>query len=162
LAREADAAGVSDRVTFMGNLSRAELLGCYHAADVFALPAIARSEAFGIVQLEAMACGKPVVNTKLPSGVPYVSVDNETGITVEPGSAEALAQAINRLLDDGALRTLYGEAGRKRVREHFNLNLMVDRTRDLYRRILEGGTVEVMGERSRSSDNRPQPSSAQA
>ncbi len=162
LARDANDAGVSDRVTFMGNLSRAELISCYHAADVFALPAVARSEAFGIVQLEAMACGKPVVNTRLSSGVPYVSVDNETGLTVEPASAEALAQAINRLLDDSSLRMLYGDAGRKRVREHFNLDLMVDRTLALYHRVLDGDGAALTAARSRSSDNHPQPASVQA
>ncbi|HVN90670.1 MAG TPA: glycosyltransferase [Candidatus Binataceae bacterium] len=162
LMREAIDAGVNNRVTFLGNVSRAELINCYHAADVFALPAVARSEAFGIVQLEAMACGKPVVNTRLSCGVPYVSVDNETGITVEPESSEPLADAINRLLDDGALRMLYGAAARKRVRKHFNLDLMVDRTLDLYRQILNRNAVELMAEQSHSSDTDQQPAFVQA
>src|SRR5579863_221188 len=84
LERDAVAGGARDRVTFLGHLSPDDVIACYHAADVFALPSVARSEAFGIVQLEAMACAKPVVNTRLDSGVPYVSLDGVTGITVPP------------------------------------------------------------------------------
>ncbi len=86
LEREAALARLGGRVTFLGALSSSDLIACYHAADVFVLPSIARSEAFGIVQLEAMACGKPVVNTRINSGVPFVSIDGETGMTVAPES----------------------------------------------------------------------------
>jgi rhamnosyl/mannosyltransferase len=137
------ATGVSARVTFTGTLGRAELIDFYHAADVFVLPSVARSEAFGIVQLEAMACGKPVVNTQLPCGVPFVSVDGETGITVAPGAPEPLADAINRLLGDSALRTSYGAAARRRVQELFSVDLMVERTRSLYQQILDTRRAEL-------------------
>ena len=163
LERDAIDAGVRARVTFMGNLSRAELIDCYHAADVFALPSVARSEAFGIVQLEAMACGKPVINTQLSCGVPYVSIDGETGITVAPGAAEPLAAAVNRLLEDSALRMLYGAAARRRVRKYFNLDLMVDRTYDLYRQILYGDRGDSSADvPPHSLDIRPQRSSVTA
>jgi rhamnosyl/mannosyltransferase len=104
----------------------------YHAADVFVLASVARSEAFGMVQLEAMACGKPVVNTSLPSGVPFVSLDGVTGITVPPNNPEALANAINALFDDSGRRAQYGNAARKRVQLEFSLRLMAQRTLQVY------------------------------
>ena len=117
---------MSERVTLLTNVQ--DVLAYYHAADVFALSSVARSEAFGIVQLEAMACGKPVVNTKLDSGVPFVSPDRLTGLTVPPADDVALSQAINTLLDDPALIAKYGRAGRKRVEQEFNLEAMTRRT----------------------------------
>lgn len=137
LEREARARGVVDRVVFLGEIQNRHLAPYYQAADVFALSSIARSEAFGIVQLEAMACGKPVVNTRLSSGVPFVSVDGETGVTVTPRNSHALAAAMNLLLDDPAVRAKYGEAGRRRVQREFTLEVMASRTLQLY--------AEVMG-----------------
>jgi glycosyltransferase involved in cell wall biosynthesis len=130
--------GVASRIEFLGEMQPREIIPYYHAADLFVLPSIARSEAFGIVQLEAMACGKPVVNTSLDSGVPYASLDGVTGITVEPGSADALASAINRLLGDASLRTALGEAARRRVQSEFTIDTMVQRIRDLYEAMLNG------------------------
>ena len=134
LKREARAAGVGNRVTFLTNVEDVRPL--YQAADVFVLPSIARSEAFGIVQLEAMACGKPVVNTKLDSGVPFVSPHGITGLTVAPRDAGALATAINTLLDDPALSARYGQAARLRVEQEFNLELMTRRTLQVYEEVL--------------------------
>src|SRR5208282_472630 len=133
LERQAFDAGAMDRITFLGRVSQEEMIGYFHAADVFVMPSIARSEAFGIAQLEAMACGKPVVNTRLKSGVPFVSIDGETGITVPPCSPEAIAVAVNRLLDDPALRTAYGRAATRRVQNEFSLDMMVRRTIEVYR-----------------------------
>jgi rhamnosyl/mannosyltransferase len=143
LEHAARTAGLGGRVTFLGNLSRDELIDTYHAADVFALPSVARSEAFGLVQLEAMVCGKPVVNTRIVSGVPFVSIDRETGITVEPGRAAAVGAALNLLLDNPELRARYGAAGARRVREHFSAATMVDQTLALYRRILAGQPLQA-------------------
>lgn len=134
LEREAERAGVGGRVTFLGHVEN--VVPYYHAADVFALPSIARSEAFGIVQLEAMACRRPVVNTRLDSGVPYVSVDGVTGLTVPPADSGALASALNRLLGDPALRTLYGRAARLRVESEFDLETMGRRTLRLYEEVM--------------------------
>ena len=136
LEKLAHEAGVASQVEFLGEMQPREIVPYYHAADLFVLPSIARSEAFGIVQLEAMACGKPVVNTSLASGVPFASRDGVTGITVAPESADALAAAINRLLADQQLRGAYGEAARRRVQSEFTINVMVNRTRDLYEAVL--------------------------
>jgi len=129
--------GVTDRVVFLGEKSGQDLVPYFHAAEVFALPSVARSEAFGIVQLEAMACGKPVINTNLDSGVPFASLDGKTGLTVPPADPESLAAAINLLLNETELRSRFGEAGRRRVFEEFRLETMTERTCDLYRQILE-------------------------
>jgi len=129
------AAGVGERVRFLGEIRDRDLVAHYHAADVFALASTARSEAFGLVQLEAMACGRPVVNTALGSGVPYVSVHGQTGLTVPPSNAAALASALDRLLGDADLRRRFGEAGRARVRAEFSLDAVVARTLDLYREL---------------------------
>jgi rhamnosyl/mannosyltransferase len=129
--------GVASRIEFLGEMQPREVVPYYHAADLFVLPSIARSEAFGIVQLEAMACGKPVVNTDLASGVPFASRDGVTGLTVEPANADALAIAVNRLFADPQLRIKYGEAARRRVQSEFTIDVMVQRIRDLYEAVLD-------------------------
>jgi len=134
LQKEITRYGIADRVFLLGNV--AELSPIYHACDVFVLPSIARSEAFGIVQLEAMACGKPIVNTKLDSGVNYVSPDGVSGITVPPEDSDALSAAIGRLLDDPDLQRRCGEAGLARVLNEFTLERTADRVCEIYDEIL--------------------------
>lgn len=134
LEREARACGISERVRFLTNVR--DVAPYYHAASVFALPSVARSEAFGIAQLEAMACGKPVVNTDLDSGVPFVSPGGLTGLTVPPANAGALGRAINTLLDDPTLSAEYGRAGRRRVEQEFNLEAMTRRTLQVYNEVV--------------------------
>jgi rhamnosyl/mannosyltransferase len=126
----AEHCGVAERTFFLDQV--ADTTPYFHAADVFVLPSIARSEAFGLVQVEAMAAGTPVVNTDIPSGVPFVSPDQITGITVPPANPHALARAIGALLDDPARARLLGAAGRDRARTHFSLEAMAKRTLELY------------------------------
>jgi rhamnosyl/mannosyltransferase len=103
-----------------------------HACDVFVLPSLDRSESFGIAQLEAMACGKPVVSSDLPTGVRFVNQHGVTGLLCPPGDSAALADALNRLLGDPALLARFGEAARRRVAEQFTVERMVARTLDVY------------------------------
>ena len=137
LSKLASELGVADRVHFLGKVDQEHLVSCYHAADVFVLPSVARSEAFGIVQIEAMAAGLPVINTRLDSGVPYVSVHNQTGLTVPPADPEALAAAINKLLDDPVLGKKLGAAGHLRACQEFSLQIMTRRTEKLYDRVMQ-------------------------
>jgi glycosyltransferase involved in cell wall biosynthesis len=128
--------GVADRVHFLGRIEHKLLVECYHASQVFVLASIARSEAFGIAQVEAMAAGLPVVNTQLDSGVPFVSLHEQTGLTVPPADSDALAAAINRLLENQHLRRSFGQMAAVRAREEFSLDAMASRTMSLYDRVM--------------------------
>lgn len=134
LQQKAERCGVKERVTFLTDVE--DVSPYYHAADVFALPSVARSEAFGLVQLEAMACGKPVVNTNLDSGVPSVSLDGVSGVTVPPANPRALGQALSSLLDDPLRRAVYGRAGHLRVERYFSLHRMARQTLGLYQEVM--------------------------
>jgi rhamnosyl/mannosyltransferase len=129
--------GISEKVVFRGAITDDEMVECIYACDVLVLPSIVKSEAFGLVQLEAMVFQKPVINTKLPSGVPYVSVDKETGLTVEPGSSEELTKAMQWLVDHDEERNLMGKKGRQRVKENFTTKSMLDNIEDIYRKLVE-------------------------
>ena len=125
----AQASAVARRATFEfpGALSDGDVKAWMHAADVLVLPSITRAEAFGVVQLEAMASGTPVISTNVPSGVPWVNRHGETGLVVTPGDAGALRGAIDTLLADASLRFRFGAAGMARVRSNFTLDQMADR-----------------------------------
>jgi rhamnosyl/mannosyltransferase len=131
---------LAGKVIFAGEIGNDKIVPYYHAADVFALASVARSEAFGIVQIEAMASGLPVVNTHLDSGVPFVSLHAETGFTVPPSDSEALARAINRLLEDQDLRQSFSSAALQRARTEFSLEAMTSRTLALYDTIMHSGS----------------------
>jgi len=131
--------GIADRVHVLGHVDDRTLRYAYASAAAFVLPSVEPSEAFGIVQLEAMASGVPVVNTALRTGVPWVSVDGETGLTVPPRDAGALAGAIDRLLVDPDLRERFGRAARERVAERFTRERMLDAHEALYREVADDG-----------------------
>jgi glycosyltransferase involved in cell wall biosynthesis len=130
--------GISARVKFLGHVEDEEVVAHMHACDLFVLPSVTRAETFGVVQLEAMACGRPVVSTNLPTGVPWVNRHEETGLVVEPGDAPALAQALNRLVEDAALRSRLGSRARQRVEEAFTVERMATESAALYRELVAG------------------------
>ncbi|MBW7882232.1 MAG: glycosyltransferase [Caldilineaceae bacterium] len=129
--------GVTDRVTFLGEVSDADVLSLYHAADLFVLPSTNRAETLGIVQLEAMACALPVISTELGTGTSYVNQHEKTGLVVAPNDATTLAAALRTLLADKSLRRTMGEAGRRRVEEHFTRQALLKQTLDFYQEALE-------------------------
>lgn len=131
LRRQVAERGLGDRVCFAGQVSDEELPAYYQAADVLALPSIARTEAFGVVQVEAMAAGVPVVSTNLPTGVPWVNQHGVTGLVVEPGDPVALGHAIGTLLSDRALREALGRNAAARAETHFDRRRMVDAFRSV-------------------------------
>ena len=132
----ADALGLHNRVTFAGDVAHDELAALYHACDMFVLPSITRAEAFGYVQLEAMACARPVISTQLASGVPWVNRNGHTGITVPPADVAALRAAIATLAADPALRARMGSAGRARVVAEFSPATMRQAVAAFYRELL--------------------------
>jgi glycosyltransferase involved in cell wall biosynthesis len=129
--------GVAEQVVFLGKANDEELLSYFQACHLFVLPSVANTEAFGIVQLEAMACGKPVISTDLPTGVPFVNLHDKTGIIVPPKDPIALAEAIKLILGDPALTFRYGEAGRERVTKEFTTNVMLERVMEVYKELME-------------------------
>ncbi|WP_122089315.1 glycosyltransferase [Halalkalicoccus subterraneus] len=139
LERQAAAQDVADTVTFEGFVSDDRLAHLYGESDVFVLPSVEANESFGIVQLEAMSQGLPVVNTALPTGVPYVSVDGKTGLTVAPGDPQALADAIETLLEDRERYERYSVNAQRRVRREFSSDRMLRETERVYREVLDGG-----------------------
>jgi phosphatidylinositol alpha-1,6-mannosyltransferase len=110
---------ISERVTFLGALERQELVACYHACEVFALPSA--GEGFGLVFLEAMAHAKPVVGGA-HGGTPDIIEDGVTGYLVESGNLPQLADRLQRLLLDKSLRCRLGEQGRMRVLRDFTFD----------------------------------------
>lgn len=136
LQRRALELGIANRVKFLGTVPEDELYALYRACDVFVLPSVTRQEAFGVVQLEAMAAGKPVVSTDLGTGVAWVNQDGETGLVVPPMDAAALQDALRRLLSDPALRQRLGEGAARRARSIFTIDRMIDGTLALYRELM--------------------------
>jgi len=129
-----------DRATidFRGVLPDEEVKDWMHAADVLVLPSVTSAEAFGVVQLEAMASGTPVISTSVRSGVPWVNRDGETGLVVAPGDVCALRKALTTLLSDAPLRSRLGAAGIERVRGEFTLSAMADRFVSLCHEVASG------------------------
>ncbi len=138
LREKAVARGVNDRVEFLPPQSDEELAAYYHAASVLALPSVARSEAFGLVQIEAHASGTPVVSTDLPTGVPFANLDGVTGLTVPVGDAYALAIALNDLLSDDELRERLGRQARERALSEFTIPRMAEDTMRVYEEAISG------------------------
>jgi len=128
LQSRAEALGIAERVHFLGRRMTPELRMMFADCDIFVLSSVANSEAFGIVQLEAMVYGKPVINTALPTGVPLVSIHGETGLTVPPGDVDALAGAMDTLIADDALRAQYGAAARAAVLKKYDLSRVMEQT----------------------------------
>jgi glycosyltransferase involved in cell wall biosynthesis len=128
--------GLGDRIHFLADIHDDALPAYYQACDIFVLPASQRSEAFGTVLLEAMACGKPQVSTELGTGTSWVNQHGETGLVTPAADPAALVAAIGRLLADDALRVRMGQAARRRVETEFSDAMMLQRIEALYRELL--------------------------
>ena len=121
-------------VSFVGSLDQQRLALFYAAADVCAVPSL--TESFGLVALEAMACGTPVVGTRV-GGLQTLIEDQESGLLVPAGDYQALAEAIAQVLTDHRLRMHLAHGARDRA-EHFTWRVVGDRVQALYAKILAG------------------------
>ena len=124
--------GLGDRARFTGDVPDAELRALLHACDTLVLPSVTRAEAFGYVQIEAMACARPVISTDVPSGVSWVNQHEQTGLIVAAGQPDALRAAMERMTGDAALRQRLGQGARARVDAEFTLGKLRDRLGALY------------------------------
>jgi glycosyltransferase involved in cell wall biosynthesis len=131
LEARAAALGVAARVHFLG--WRSDVARVMGAADVVVLPSLA--EGLPLAVLEAMACGRPVVASAV-GGVPEAVVDGRTGLLVPPGDAGALAEAIQRVLEDPAAGRRMGAEGRRRLEAHFSLDRVLGEVHALYDDVL--------------------------
>lgn len=136
LEAQARAEGSADRVHFLGSLDDAALSELYENCGLLVLPSVTRAEAFGLVLLEAMARGRPVISTRLDSGVTLVNEDGVTGLVVAPNDPQALARAIASLLGAPDERRRMGERARARFVEHFSRDALVRDMRALYAEVL--------------------------
>ena len=125
--------GVGDRVTFTGTITDDERFAWYRKADLFVLPSVSRQEAFGMVQIEAMFSGLPVVSTALPTGVPWVNEHGRTGLVVPPGDSAALREALETLAGAPAERRRLGAQARARAATHFTAERMCGGAFEVYR-----------------------------
>ena len=127
---------VNDRVAFLGSRERAEVARLLQDCTLFVLPS--RSEPFGIVVAEALACRKPVVASAV-GGIPEIIESGRTGVLVEPDDPDALAEALAHVLESETLRESIAEAGHRRVRDQFGCDAMSASYGRVYAALLAGG-----------------------
>lgn len=123
---------MNEKIHFLGEIEGDMLADYYQAADIFVLPACERSEAFGLVQVEAMASGLPVISTELGTGTSYVNKSGETGLVVRPKEPNSLRDGILYMLNNPDVRRAMGLRGKERATKEFSLETMVDRVLNLY------------------------------
>lgn len=127
---------LQSKVEFIGRVPEDEIPLYFNAADIFCFPSIEKSEAFGVVQLEAMSVGTPVISTDIAgSGVPWVNKHLESGIVCTPNNPEELTSAINKALDNDELLIQLSKGALLRFNQHFTVNKMVESINRIYRNI---------------------------
>lgn len=136
LRAQVQAAGLQDRVILTGAIAESDLAAYFHACDFFILPSVEPNEALGLVQLEAMSCGKPVICTQLGTGVNDLNIEGVTGLTVPPRDALALAAAMRQLVQDRALRERLGTQARSHVQSLGQARAMARQHVQLYEQVI--------------------------
>lgn len=128
---------VQDKVTLLGFVDDDTAYAYFEVATLFCLPSILKTEAFAIVQIEAMSCGKPIVSTNIVgSGVPWVNKHQVSGLVVEPEEPKLLASAIHELCSDEPLYHRLAKGARDRFAQYFTRDVMIDKSIQLYNQLL--------------------------
>jgi len=127
---------LTHKVKFIGLINELDLMAYYRACEMVVLPSTYRSEAFGLVQLKAQACCRPVISTDLP-GVSSVNLHQQTGLVIQSRSTSALSASINELLSNPTRRLQMGELGRKRIEDYYQAHFMVRRIQEVYRNVCQ-------------------------
>jgi len=130
---------LTEKIHFAGEVSDEELPSFYQKARVVALSSITEAEALGICLIESLSAGRPLVTTRLSTGVAYVNVDGETGWTVPPRDSMALAKALNQILDDEATFQKFSKNARQRYHTHFESDAIVEKHLKIYQAVTEKG-----------------------
>ena len=126
---------VSEKIIFAGSVNDVELSDYYNLADIFVLPSIDKSEAFGLVLLEAGACGKPLIASDLP-GVRTVVWNNENGLLAEPKNKQDLAEKIKKLLSNDEKLKIMGTNARQIIENNYKWEKVINELVDIYKNIL--------------------------
>jgi glycosyltransferase involved in cell wall biosynthesis len=142
IEKSARAAGLSERMHFLGNVDETTKIRLLSVMDLLLLPSTDTTESFGVIQIEAQLMEIPVIASHLPTGVTDVTIDGETGILVPPGDPDALGRAIARLLDDRDLASGLGRAGRAHALRHFTFGTFEQRFEQLFEALLAGRRIE--------------------
>lgn len=139
LSQQIKRLGLENKVVLLGRIPENELPTYFGACKVFCLPSVQKTEAFGIVQIEAMSCGKPVVATRIPqSGVPWVNKHGVSGLNVMPGNAGELARAIQDIADNESVYDKYSMAAKNRYWDIFTNEHMIDKCKRIYNNLWKG------------------------
>jgi glycosyltransferase involved in cell wall biosynthesis len=123
----------AENVIFTGQITNEEKLALISASVGLVLPSHLRSEAYGMVLVEAAMCGKPMISCEIGTGTSFVNQHLKTGLVVDPESSIALSQAMNALLEDSAMATEMGVAARKRYEEYFSSEALGNAYASVYR-----------------------------
>ena len=140
--------GLAERVLFTGHLDDGLYSAVYENVDIFVLPSVFRTEAFGLVALEAMSSGMPIITTELGTATSVYNLDGKTGYVIKPLDIKELADRISTLAFDPELRNKMGTAARNHVRDNYSAEKMSRQYLDLYekglRKVLLQGREVVL------------------
>jgi len=127
---------LSSRIKIIPEVDEKTLHSYYKACDLFVLPSVEKSETYGIVQIEAMACGKPVICTEVGTGTTFLNLHEKTGFVVPPRNTKLLAEAIDKLITNQELRLKLGMYAKERALKEFTDKKMVEENYKVYQDLL--------------------------